>query len=679
MIQTVGEFASELRMPVSEVLKQLNRAGVNKHSQFDMLSGPDKAKLLDYLRRSNSTESANPNTRVRIRLHRPTLENFEKLAPKTHQDVAKLTAEQLEFLKHHDIPLEKVFDASGLSAAVYNQRMKDGGYWIAFGVTPCGAAGHTLRTRHGQCIQCKPANLSYIKRHSLPGVVYVAYSLSERIVKIGTSQRSDRIDHLNSYRYGGASDWMKHYSVPCDDAGKVETTAHTILSAFSVRGRSYFKDGGWISCDELFSCSVEQAVEAVKSALASNGQKIKANATTDTRNPVQTTANQKNTLGNGSKPWKSAPWSEYDQVRHPQKPEWGVGRVCEVRDGNTLLVEFEFGGIRTLSLDYVSLTKLDERLQRMKEGVGSSEFKEARDSLATAVEKHTQLENNVPESPQPTIEKSKLQQRVEASVQALKEMSPEQKAKWQDWKVRAAKLLESQNQQQQKDNPSPMKQLDGTIPNEGGGEPPSILDFCNLIETAHCSFAEKLSKVPPEILEALKAAMPHLHELLQVREIAETVKAEYLASQRKTTKLPLSINDNVINPKMPAWGVGRVIELRPQNIALIRFDGVGAKTLSLDYVRLEKVEAGTLSSNPSSADEDVPDVDVDGKKVPCQNCGQPTSFTERTDFRRAELGWCKSCFESSLRTYQDKHTGEKRYFDDLRTIDGIRHRYYSPR
>ena len=37
--------------------------------------------------------------------------------------------------------------------------------------------------------------------------------------------------------------------------------------------------------------------------------------------------------------------------------------------------------------------------------------------------------------------------------------------------------------------------------------------------------------------------------------------------------------------------------------------------------------------------------------------------------------WCDPCFKHSQRTFEDKQTGEKRYYDELRTIDGIKIRY----
>jgi translation initiation factor IF-2 len=50
---TVSQFAVELKMPVASLLEQLSRAGVVKQGASDGLTDQDKAKLLDYLRRSH--------------------------------------------------------------------------------------------------------------------------------------------------------------------------------------------------------------------------------------------------------------------------------------------------------------------------------------------------------------------------------------------------------------------------------------------------------------------------------------------------------------------------------------------------------------------------------------------------------------------------------------------------
>ena len=50
---SVTQFAGELKMPAAVLLEQLKRAGVDKTGPSDLLTEQDKAKLLEYLRRSD--------------------------------------------------------------------------------------------------------------------------------------------------------------------------------------------------------------------------------------------------------------------------------------------------------------------------------------------------------------------------------------------------------------------------------------------------------------------------------------------------------------------------------------------------------------------------------------------------------------------------------------------------
>ncbi|MCB1929432.1 MAG: translation initiation factor IF-2 [Rhodocyclaceae bacterium] len=50
---SVTQFAGELRMPAAVLLEQLQKAGVEKQGAEDLLSEQDKARLLEYLRRSH--------------------------------------------------------------------------------------------------------------------------------------------------------------------------------------------------------------------------------------------------------------------------------------------------------------------------------------------------------------------------------------------------------------------------------------------------------------------------------------------------------------------------------------------------------------------------------------------------------------------------------------------------
>ena len=53
----ISQFAVELKMPVMALLEQLSKAGVGAQNSEEFLTDQDKAKLLEYLRRSHGDES----------------------------------------------------------------------------------------------------------------------------------------------------------------------------------------------------------------------------------------------------------------------------------------------------------------------------------------------------------------------------------------------------------------------------------------------------------------------------------------------------------------------------------------------------------------------------------------------------------------------------------------------
>ena len=57
---SVTQFAGELKMPAAVLLEQLKRAGVDKSGPTDLLAEQDKARLLEYLRRSHGDSQPKP-------------------------------------------------------------------------------------------------------------------------------------------------------------------------------------------------------------------------------------------------------------------------------------------------------------------------------------------------------------------------------------------------------------------------------------------------------------------------------------------------------------------------------------------------------------------------------------------------------------------------------------------
>lgn len=168
--------------------------------------------------------------------------------------MASLTKEQLDFLDRHAIPECHVMDISGMPATTARLVMKEHGKRFSYGGAPCRKGGHTLKTRRGHCIQCRPSSIAFMNRYEDEGFIYIAGSRSQRLLKIGTSRDHDqRLKMLNGCGYAGATDWAMLYLLRTKEAGRIEQLAHTKLRAYQAV-RSYWRDGKMIACRETFRC-----------------------------------------------------------------------------------------------------------------------------------------------------------------------------------------------------------------------------------------------------------------------------------------------------------------------------------------------------------------------------------------------------------------------------------------
>jgi len=176
----------------------------------------------------------------------------------------KLTKTQIKFLEQHNISTNQVFDATGLSRSEYSALMKAGGFTLATGVTRCGNGNHSLRSRAGHCVMCNPANLEFQRRYEISGDLYVFYSPSKRLVKVGVAgDAEERVISANKQFYGNVDDWKLKFYVNVLNAGQAEKVIHDALSEFR-RQRCFIKDGVEVLAQEIFSCSVKYAIEAIK-------------------------------------------------------------------------------------------------------------------------------------------------------------------------------------------------------------------------------------------------------------------------------------------------------------------------------------------------------------------------------------------------------------------------------
>jgi hypothetical protein len=178
----------------------------------------------------------------------------------------KITKEQKSFLMKQNISIDEVFDARGLSLSEYNALMSDTKYLVAFGVTPCFKAGHIIRNRAGKCVMCYPASLAFEKRFTNEGDLYVMYSQSSKLVKVGCANDAyKRCVSLNKRAYGGIKDWVVKHSIRIANVGYAENYAHQMLNKYHYPIEH--ESGNSNVASEIFKCSIKKAIEVVESVI----------------------------------------------------------------------------------------------------------------------------------------------------------------------------------------------------------------------------------------------------------------------------------------------------------------------------------------------------------------------------------------------------------------------------
>lgn len=185
----------------------------------------------------------------------------------------KLDNEISNWLNKHNIPISKVMDASEYSGkSTYGPVMKQNGFLLATGVTPCKTASHRLRTRHGHCVMCDPTKLRYQQRYSEEAVIYVARASSDkRFVKIGiTTNIEGRKQTLNTNGgYAGLLGWEINFQEKVSNAGDIENLIKKRLSEYSTV-REYIKNGRLQTATEVFQAPLELVLDQVKKIIKSN-------------------------------------------------------------------------------------------------------------------------------------------------------------------------------------------------------------------------------------------------------------------------------------------------------------------------------------------------------------------------------------------------------------------------
>lgn len=165
-------------------------------------------------------------------------------------DPSYLTAEEVRFLRQHNIELNVVADARRYAATGWDQAAREIGVHFAVGVE-C-KRGHRLRVRSGHCIVCKPASIKYALSHRKPGFVYIASTKSGRLHKVGSAvDVDDRQSRLRRDVYAGQSDWTIIAWFYCAEAQKQEMSIQSKLQEYAVDA-SYLKSTGKVAAREIF-------------------------------------------------------------------------------------------------------------------------------------------------------------------------------------------------------------------------------------------------------------------------------------------------------------------------------------------------------------------------------------------------------------------------------------------
>lgn len=176
--------------------------------------------------------------------------------------MATLTQEQTDFLKSHHIPMDKTFDASGLSSKEYKARMKENGALVAYGVPPC-PKGHTLKNKQANCLQCNPQAIASLKRQATPGEVYIAVSPSQLLAKISLVENaSDIIQQLNSENHAEINDWALAMIGRTDSIGQMENHLQQRLADYQVP-RKLTADGKTTKASGVYDIDVHDALEVI--------------------------------------------------------------------------------------------------------------------------------------------------------------------------------------------------------------------------------------------------------------------------------------------------------------------------------------------------------------------------------------------------------------------------------
>lgn len=158
-----------------------------------------------------------------------------------------------KFLANMGIPEHYVADMRHRKEWVNcSEELREVGRYFAWGFRTC-TSGHRLTNSRGRCIQCHPATIGFVLRHTRPGWLYVAQASGVPLTKIGIARDvAGRLVQLNAHRLAGVESWEPVYSDYCERPAALEAELHRRLSDYR-QAVPYERKGGQMG-REVFAC-----------------------------------------------------------------------------------------------------------------------------------------------------------------------------------------------------------------------------------------------------------------------------------------------------------------------------------------------------------------------------------------------------------------------------------------
>ncbi|NEX60068.1 GIY-YIG nuclease family protein [Noviherbaspirillum galbum] len=184
---------------------------------------------------------------------------FIKDIPEFAEQYLDLTSEEINFLERHDIAAHEVLDATLMNRRSWMRALERLSMQVALVRSPCNR-GHRLKRRAGHCVQCDSKGLSWQRNHNTPGYVYLAYSESERLIKVGITKNAPR-QRLNaiSRGYGKVRDWkLIDFAYFPMSKGRIEEKLKAELKEYREQ-RDYQHSGKKTKATEIFDFPLDEA------------------------------------------------------------------------------------------------------------------------------------------------------------------------------------------------------------------------------------------------------------------------------------------------------------------------------------------------------------------------------------------------------------------------------------